>query len=137
MFLQKEQGVTPADLAPRQTQTYMKDPTLVEQKKQELGVSTGGFDSPDNLLKLFRSKIRARGVRGMVGLQRIFSMMDDDQSGNLSQREFTKACKDFKVGVSDENVPILFSKFDTNNDGTMSYDEFLSVVRGKLSPVRS
>lgn len=39
--------------------------------------------------------------------------------------------------MSDENVPILFSKFDTNNDGTMSYDEFLSVVRGKLSPVRS
>lgn len=47
--------------------------------------------------------------------------MDDDQSGTLSLREFTKACKDFKIGISDENVPILFKLFDTNDDGTMSY----------------
>ena len=47
--------------------------------------------------------------------------MDDDESGALSQREFAKACKDFKIGISDENVPILFTLFDTNGDGTMSY----------------
>jgi len=73
----------------------------------------------------------------MIGLQRIFNMMDDDNSGSLSMREFSKACKDFKVGISEENVPILFTKFDASGDGTMSYDEFLSLVRGKLSPSRS
>lgn len=73
----------------------------------------------------------------MVGLQRVFNMMDDDNSGSLSQREFAKACKDFKVGVSEENVPTLFQKFDANGDGTMSYDEFLQNVRGRLSPARS
>jgi len=44
----------------------------------------------------------------MVGLQRIFKVMDDDNSGSLSVREFSKACKDFKVGISEQNVPILF-----------------------------
>ena len=96
-----------------------------------------GHDSPDNLLRLFNDKIRARGVRGMVGLQRIFDLMDDDQSGSLTQREFGKACKDFKVGISEENVPTLFKKFDANGDGTMDYDEFLGLVRGKMNQKRA
>jgi Ca2+-binding EF-hand superfamily protein len=73
----------------------------------------------------------------MVGLQRVFSIMDDDQSGTLTQREFFKACKDFKVGISEENVPALFRIFDVNGDGTMSYEEFLSQVRGQLSQSRA
>ena len=73
----------------------------------------------------------------MIGLQRIFTMMDDDNSGSLTMREFFKACKDFKVGISEENVPTLFKKFDANGDGTMDYDEFLSMVRGDLSARRN
>jgi len=102
-----------------------------------LTLAGSGHDSPDNLLRLFNDKIRARGVRGMVGLQRIFSMMDDDQSGSLTQREFFKACKDFKVGISEENVPALFKRFDANGDGTMAYDEFLAGVRGDMSQRRA
>ena len=52
--------------------------------------------------------------------------MDDDNNGCLTQREFFKACKDFKVGISEENVPTLFGKFDKNGDGTISYDELLA-----------
>ena len=47
-------------------------------------------------------------------------MMDDDGSMTLSMPEFGKACKDFKIGISDENVPILFKLFDRNGDGTLS-----------------
>ena len=79
------------------------------------------FDSPSNLMKLFRDKLKHRGMRGMIGLQRVFDMMDDDQSGSLTSREFWKACKEFKLGISEENIPILFAAFDTNGDGTMSY----------------
>ena len=93
-------------------------------------------DSPQSLLKLFKDKLRSRGARGMVGLQRIFKIMDDDESGSLSLREFTKACKDFRIGISDENIPALFSLFDTNGDGTMSYSEFLHTVRGEMNSKR-
>ena len=48
-------------------------------------------------------------------------------------REFSKACKDLKVGISEENVPILFDLFDENKDGTLDYDEFLYKVRGEIS----
>ena len=93
-------------------------------------------DSPQSLLKLFKDKLRSRGSRGMIGLQRIFKIMDDDESGSLSLREFTKACKDFRIGISDENIPALFALFDTNGDGTMSYEEFLFAVRGDLNKTR-
>jgi|DEB0MinimDraft_12_1074336.scaffolds.fasta_scaffold11532_2 calcyphosin len=63
--------------------------------------------------------------------------MDDDQSGSLTQVEFFKACKDFKVGISEENVPTLFSSFDKNGDGTIDYEEFLIEVRGEMNQRRS
>ena len=62
--------------------------------------------------------------------------MDDDNNGSLSLREFAKACKDFKVGISEQNVPILFDLFDDNKDGTLDYDEFLYRIRGDISPAR-
>jgi len=93
-------------------------------------------DSPQALLGLFKDKLKGRGARGMIGLQRVFKMMDDDESGALSLREFGKACKDFRIGISEENVPALFSMFDANGDGTLAYDEFLQAVRGELNPKR-
>ena len=63
-------------------------------------------------MSLFRDKIKARGPRGIIGLQRIFNIMDDDKSQSLSQAEFVKACRDFKIGISPENIPILFGLFD-------------------------
>ena len=33
-------------------------------------------------------------------------------------------------------MPILFSAFDTNHDGTLNYDEFLMAVRGELNDFR-
>lgn len=72
----------------------------------------------------------------MIGLQRLFKMMDDDGSMTLSMPEFGKACKDFKIGISDENVPILFSLFDTNGDGTLQYEEFINTVRTPMTQAR-
>ena len=44
------------------------------------------------LVSIFRERIKGRGARGMVGIQRLFKIMDDDGSRSLSEAEFTKAC---------------------------------------------
>ncbi len=88
------------------------------------------------MMALFRDKIKARGARGILGLQRIFKIMDDDNSRTLSLVEFTKACRDFKVGISDEYIPTIFNAFDINHDGTLSVDEFILAVRGELNETR-
>lgn len=85
---------------------------------------------------MFRDKIKARGARGIIGLSKLFSIMDDDGSKSISLPEFAKACKEFKAGVSEDNVPTLFEAFDTNRDGTLNYDEFLMAIRGELNDFR-
>jgi Ca2+-binding EF-hand superfamily protein len=62
--------------------------------------------------------------------------MDDDFSKSISLPEFSKACRDFKVGISDDNVPVLFDIFDSNRDGTLNIDEFLYAIRGELNDFR-
>lgn len=44
---------------------------------------TGVKHSDDDLVKIFRDKLAARGARGVLGMQRIFKVMDDNQSGTL------------------------------------------------------
>lgn len=85
------------------------------------------------ILEIFRKKILQRGAKGVIGMQRIFKIMDDDNSGSLSKQEFEKACRDFKVEIPLEDVTTLFHAFDINRDGTIQYDEFVRVIRGDLS----
>lgn len=85
------------------------------------------------MMEIFRDRIKSRGARGIVGLQRMFKIMDDDESRCLSQYEFSKACRDFKIGISEDNLPVIFNAFDLNHDGTLSIDEFLMAVRGDLN----
>ena len=115
----------------QESDAYLRDKNHREQIANKLKK-----DDPQSLLALFKDKLKARGPRGMIGLQRMFQIMDDDKSQTLSLPEFTKACKDFKSGISEENVPILFKLFDKNNDGTISYDEFLGAVRKPLTRKR-
>lgn len=88
------------------------------------------------MVDLFREKLKARGARGMVGIQRLFKIIDDDGSHTLNQSEFAKACKDFKIGITEENIPILFDYFDSNRDGVLNIDEFLMAIRGELNDKR-
>jgi Ca2+-binding EF-hand superfamily protein len=85
---------------------------------------------------MFRDKIKQRGARGMIGLQRVFKIMDDDNSKSLDRNEFKKAINDFKVGIPAENIDTIFNAFDLNRDGTIDYDEFVRIIRGDLTPNR-
>ena len=78
----------------------------------------------------------ARGARGIMGLKRIFKIMDDDASGYLDVQEFNKALKDYRVSVTPDETRKLFSAFDLNGDGNISYDEFLRGVVGEMNQPR-
>ena len=122
--------------ANKEADVTAQDPYLQEKARREAASAKARGDNPQALLALFKDKLKARGARGMVGLRRLFNMMDDDGSQTLSMPEFGKACKEFKIGVSEENVPILFGLFDKNGDGTLQYDEFIETVRKPLSDSR-
>lgn len=88
------------------------------------------------LLRQLQEKLKSRGASGFVGLQRIFKIMDDDGSKSLDKAEFKKAITEMKLGFSDGQCQLMFSFFDSDNSGTIDYDEFLRTIRGELSERR-
>jgi len=85
------------------------------------------------LLERFRNKLRSRGGRGLVGLQRQFKIMDDNNSGSLDQYEFTKAIHDFGVDIEQKDIATLFKAFDFSGDGEIDFNEFLRLVVGPMN----
>lgn len=78
-----------------------------------------------------------RGVKGLIGLKRQFKIMDADGSGKLEFSEFKRALDDYRVGCNEEEVQQLFCIFDKTRDSTISFDEFLSTIVGKLNEKRT
>jgi Ca2+-binding EF-hand superfamily protein len=98
--------------------------------------TTQSKPTDDYLFRIFRDKVASRGTRGILGLARLFKIIDDDNSKELNQAEFTKVLKDLRLDFGPQEVKRLFELFDTNRNGMISYDEFLRGVRGPMSENR-
>lgn len=106
------------------------------------GAAAAGDDLPPmnmteaQLLERFRTKLAARGNRGIMGLGRSFKIADDDGSGSLGVEEFQKAIHDFRVGLNPQQSAKLFKVFDRDGSGSIDYEEFLRGVRGGMNDFR-
>ena len=77
-----------------------------------------------------------RGASSIIGIGRIFKIMDDNRSGTLDIAEFAKGVYESKLDLTDLDIKTLFRAFDRNNDGSISYDEFLRTVKGDMNQRR-
>lgn len=85
---------------------------------------------------MFRAKLASRGARGILGMQRVFKIMDDNGNGALEIQEFWKAICDFRIQISPEEARQLFDIFDINGDGSVDYNELMRSVTGEMNPFR-
>lgn len=69
----------------------------------------------DPLLNKLKTQLSLRGAKGIIGLGRVFRIMDDDGSNSLSFQEFKKAMKEYGVALSDSETILLFKKFGKTN----------------------
>jgi len=83
-----------------------------------------------------RTKIAKRGARGISGISKKFKIADDNNNKTLDAEEFKKAMHDFRIGMNDKQVQIMFNIFDRDGSGEISYDEFLRTIRGGMNPYR-
>lgn len=97
------------------------------------GGGGGGMRSADELAGLMRDKLKTRGARGFIGLQRQFKIMDDNNSRSLDKYEFTKACSDYMLGFTEGEMQQLFAYFDYDNSGLIDFDEFVRSIRGPMN----
>jgi Ca2+-binding EF-hand superfamily protein len=83
-----------------------------------------------------RELLKMRGAVGISGLSRNFRIIDTDKSGTLNEAELRKLMNMCKVSLDDDEVRRLFAMFDESGDGTVTYDEFLKQVRGRMGAAR-
>ena len=55
----------------------------------------------------------------------VFQGADADGSGALSRKEFQACLKNAKLGLSRKDINLLMAEADLNEDGLVSYDEFV------------
>jgi Ca2+-binding EF-hand superfamily protein len=66
----------------------------------------------------------------------VFKILDDNCSGTLDIQEFWKGLCDFRLPISPEECRKVFDKFDTNDDGELSYNELIYAISRPLDPYR-
>lgn len=108
------------------------DGNPVQYKKPVVNANETG----EQLLKRFREKIKSRGSSSIFKLGRMFRNVDDDNSHKIDQEEFTKCLKEFRLGMSEEQMRGLYGIFDRNGDGVVDYDEFIRGVVGQMNSNR-
>ncbi|EGR32164.1 hypothetical protein IMG5_094270 [Ichthyophthirius multifiliis] len=91
---------------------------------------------PQELLEKTRKKISSRGIRGFIGIQRQFRIMDDNYDKAINQAEFRKAMSDYKMNLNDQECQLLFQLFDTQQHGIIYIDDLIHHLQGNISPFR-
>ena len=61
---------------------------------------------------------------------RIFRTFDDNGDRKLDKQEFYWGLKEMGADISKQEAYELLEQLDTNKDGVVSYDEFLTGIRG-------
>ena len=65
----------------------------------------------------------------MLFSYRTFRIFDDNRSNTLDFEEFSKGMHDYQTDLNDAEIKVLFQKFDTDDSGTVNFNEFLAEVR--------
>merc|ERR1719158_11989 len=67
----------------------------------------------------------------------IFERMDDDGSGTLSKQEFISALTSMELGLTRREINTIMFQIDQDNDGSISYREFVPFAFDLLQKLTS
>jgi len=98
--------------------TGIKDQTIVKE-------------SQENLKEVVESTLKRIAValrNSSVSLDRAFQLFDTDKDGYISAYEFKKVFGLLDLSVDDNQVQALLQRFDKNQNGLVSYEEFVDTV---------
>lgn len=73
----------------------------------------------NELIEKFRQKMLLRGIRGLIGLHRQFRIFDENNTKSIDWMDFNKACKDYRVDLTDTEVKRIFEMFDQDGTGVV------------------
>ncbi|XP_060752523.1 centrin-3 [Tachysurus vachellii] len=59
-----------------------------------------------------------------------FKLFDDDDSGKISLKNLRRVARELGEDMSDEELRAMIDEFDTDGDGEISQEEFVSIMTG-------
>lgn len=65
-------------------------------------------------------------------VQQMFALVDKDNNGYISFREFLDMIVIFSKGSADQKAKLMFDMYDIRNNGKLSVDEFKTMIRSML-----
>lgn len=84
------------------------------------------------MLAKVQDSLKNRGVNTIRGMGRSFRIFDSvDGNRKIDKEEFYWGLKDIGVTITKREAEILLDYLDTDDDGYVNYDEFLTGIRGK------
>ncbi|GLD92709.1 hypothetical protein PINS_up001288 [Pythium insidiosum] len=107
-----------------------------EFEKGELGVDYKEFAqwlqpmlhlNIKELHKRVKELVAAAQQRGGWQLDEIFETMDEDRDGHVSGEELKDTLFDMGLPLTDAQIRCLVDEYDTNGDGKIQYEEFLTL----------
>ncbi|CDQ85865.1 centrin-3-like [Salvelinus alpinus] len=59
-----------------------------------------------------------------------FKLFDDDDSGRISMRNLRRVARELGESITDEELRSMIDEFDTDGDGEINQEEFVSIMTG-------
>ena len=102
---------------------------LREKKDEKQKAINKGFES-------FKKYLQQKDVKTVLTLARHFKIMDESGNKTIDFGEFCKGMKNAGLDIPEDVLQELFSDFDYEGSGLISYDEFMDKLLGNLNSRR-
>ena len=87
---------------------------------------TGQIEYHD-FLEIMTTKISERDP--VEEILKAFKLFDEDSTGRISVRNLRRVARELGENLSDEELQAMIDEFDKDNDGEISEQEFLSIMK--------
>lgn len=93
----------------------------------ELDPNNTGTIDYENFAELIQSKMSEREEIDQIQLA--FDMFDDDKTGKITFANLKRVAAELGETLSDQELHEMINEADTDNDGEISFEEFVALVK--------
>ncbi|KFG44662.1 EF hand protein, partial [Toxoplasma gondii FOU] len=68
------------------------------------------------------------------GIQKIFSLFDDDRTGTITLKNLKRVAKELGETMSEDELREMLERADSNGDGEISFEDFYAIMTKKTFP---